>query len=292
MGEKHVFSPANRLVMKKLLLFLLSLLSLFSCNKEEETNDLRGVGYVLHSRECKYVWAYNEQKIVKNIEGTNHQRIERRYVYNGESVQAQNYYLVFTTCNVDLDCCDMGDGHNLKELYESGQEEVISWHFYMDLYRSSNSFEDEHDKVIETKLLDYFNKKATRSALYASWVHIDYRTTPIKDLKITASQDISGIKAGESLNSLFLLDGYDDSHDFIITADKNLITDAEKIKGIGIDQYLYYHPMAPAALYMKLRKNVKLSAPVETTFTLEITTGDGNVLKSVTPLIKLMPNEE
>lgn len=278
--------------MKKLLLLFLSLLSFYSCNKEEERGIVETPLYMFHSRECKYVWAHNKQKIVKKNEKTNYQRIERRYVYNGESVQAQNYYLVFTTCNVDLDCCDMGDGHNLKELYESGQEEVISWRFYKDLYRSSNSFEDEHDKVIETKLLDYFNKKATRSALYAYLVDIDYRTTPIKDLKITASQDIFGIKAGESLNSLFLIDGYDDSHDFIITADKNLITDAEKIKGIGIDQYLYYHPMAPAELFMKLRNNVNVNTPVETTFTLEITTDDGNVLKSVTPLVKIMPNEE
>ncbi len=278
--------------MKKLLFLFLSLFSLFSCNKDEETRDLEGSIYVFHSRQCKYVWAYNEKKIVKNIEGHDMSYTERSFIKNGESVQVQNYSLAFTTCNVDLDSYVMDDGHNLKELYESGQEEVISWHFYTELSRSSMTFEDEHDKVIETKLLEYFESKTTRSALYSDLKHIDYRITAIKNIKITASQDVCGIKTGESLNSLFVIDGYADYHNFIITANKNLITGIDKICGIGIDQYLYYRPMAPAALYMKLRDNVNVNAPVETTFTIEITTDDGNVIMSVTPLVTLMPNEE
>jgi hypothetical protein len=78
-------------------------------------------------------------------------------------------------------------------------------------------------------------------------------------------------------------------HDFIITSNKDLITDSKKISNITIDQYLYYRPMAPADMRFRFVDDFDIKAPVETAFTVEITTLDGHVLKSETPLVTLTP---
>ena len=182
------------------------------------------------------------------------------------------------------------DNFNYKEAYDSGDEEIL---FRIPVYRAlchrDNPMEDAPDKIIEAKLSDYlYNRKTTRTY----FKHIDYRTTPIKDIKITASADINDVKAGESLNEQFLVDEYPSFHNFIITSNKDLITDSKKISNITIDQYLYYRPMAPAAMTFRFVDGFDVKAPVETTFTVEIITFDGHALKSETPLVTLTPREK
>ena len=186
-----------------------------------------------------------------------------------------------------MDAIVYDDGFNYKEKYDSGDEEILfSYPVYEALWYRDNSMQDASDKIIEAKLSDYlYKRKVTRTVLR----HVDYRTTPIKDIKITASADINDVKAGESLNKQFLVDGYPSRHDFIITSNKDLITDPKKISDITIDQYLYYRPMAPAAMIFRFVDDFDIKAPVETTFTVEITTLDGHVLKSETPLVTLTP---
>ncbi len=182
------------------------------------------------------------------------------------------------------------DNFNYKEAYDSGDEEILfRIPVYEALWYRDNPMQDASDKIIEAKLSAYLNnRKTTRMYLQ----HIDYRTTPIKDIKITASADINDVKAGESLNKQFLVDGYPRYHNFIITSNKDLITDPKKISDITIDRYLYYRPMAPAAMTFRFVDGFDVKAPVETTFTVEITTFDGHVLKSETPLVTLTPREK
>ena len=273
--------------MKKISLLLLLFLSFVSCKKEEEERNIwyEETSFVFHSRECKYMWAFNVSKTEKPYYGIT--TIENEYIGSKQSVSVQNYTLEFTTCNVDMDVVNYGDSLNYKKTYDSGDEEILfRIPVYYVLQCSKNSMEDAPDKLIEAKLSDYlYNRKVTRTVLR----HVDYRTTPIKDIKITASADINDVKAGESLNEQFLVDEYPSRHDFIITSNKDLITDSKKISDITIDQYLYYRPMAPAAMTFRFVDGFDVKAPVETTFTVEITTFDGHVLKSETPLVILTP---
>ena len=272
--------------MKKISLLLLLFLSFVSCKKEEEERNIwyEETSFVFHSRECKYMWAFNVSKTEKPYYGIT--TIENEYIGSRQSVCVQNYTLEFTTCNVGMDAI-VYDNFNYKEAYDSGDEEIL---FRIPVYRAlwhrDNPMQDAPDKIIEAKLSAYFNKQKTTRM----WIEcVDYRTTPIKDIKITASADINDVKAGESLNKQFLVDGYPSRHDFIITSNKDLITDPKKISDITIDQYLYYRPMAPAAMIFRFVDDFDIKAPVETTFTVEITTLDGHVLKSETPLVILTP---
>jgi len=272
--------------MKKLSLLLLLFLSFVSCKKEEEERNIwyEETSFVFHSRECKYIWAFNVSKTEKPYYGIT--TIENEYIGSKQSVSVQNYTLEFTSCNVGMDAI-VYDNFNYKEAYDSGDEEIL---FRIPVYRAlwhrDNPMQDAPDKIIEAKLSAYFNKQKTTRM----WIEcVDYRTTPIKDIKITASADINDVKAGESLNKQFLVDGYPMYHDFIITSNKDLITDSKKISNITIDQYLYYRPMAPADMRFRFVDDFDIKAPVETAFTVEITTLDGHVLKSETPLVTLTP---
>ncbi len=272
--------------MKKISLLLLLLLSFVSCNEVYEDFH-ESTSFVLHSRECKYMWAFNVSKTEKPYYGIT--TIENEYIGSKQSVCVQNYTLEFTTCNVDMDAI-VYDNFNYKETYDSGDEEILFRNpVYKALWHRDNPMQDAPDKIIEAKLSAYLNnRKTTRMYLQ----HIDYRTTPIKDIKITASADINDVKAGESLNKQFLVDGYPSYHNFIITSNKDLITDSKKISNITIDRYLYNSPMAPAAMIFRFVDDFDIKAPVETTFTVEITTFDGHVLKSETPLVTLTPREK
>ena len=272
--------------MKKISLLLLLFLSFVSCKKEEEERNIwyEETSFVFHSRECKYMWAFNVSKTEKPYYGIT--TIENEYIGSKQSVSVQNYTLEFTSCNVGMDAL-VYDNFNYKETYDSGDEEILfRIPVYKALWHRDNPMQDAPDKIIEAKLSAYLNnRKTTRMYLQ----HIDYRTTPIKDIKITASADINDVKAGESLNKQFLVDGYPSYHNFIITSNKDLITDPKKISDITIDRYLYNSPMAPAAMIFRFVDDFDIKAPVETTFTVEITTLDGHVLKSETPLVTLTP---
>ena len=264
------------------------LLSFVSCKIEEDDGIIHeDTVFDFFSRECKYMWAFNVKKTESKVDGFDASYIERKYIGSRQSVCVQNYTLEFTTCNVDMDAIVYDDGFNYKEKYDSGDEEILFRNpVYSALCRRDNSMQDASDKIIEAKLSDYlYNRKTTRTVLE----YVDYRTTPIKDIKITASADINDVKAGESLNKQFLVDGYPSYHNFIITSNKDIITDSKKISNITIDQYLYYRPMAPADMRFRFVDGFDVKAPVETTFTVEITTLDGHVLKSETPLVTLTP---
>ena len=281
------------------LFFLFSLLIFTSCDENEKeieiVREIGGIGYIYHARQCKYAWALNVGLTPVPYYDT--LGYEENFLPKGESVNIDKYELYFTTLNVSLDSIkesDLYDDQRISDYNDynrrlkSGASDSIVCPPFIAIAYLKNNYEETHDVVIEEKLKEYFSN-ISKTRMY--FVPLDYRTTPIKNLNITASQDINGIKAGKSLNNLFVVSGYEGHHYFIITANKDLITDADKIKGISIDQYLYYHPMAPASLYMKFRDNVNVSAPVETIFNIEITTDEGNVIKCETPLVTLMPNQ-
>ena len=112
----------NQTNMKKLSLFLLLFLSLVSCNEVYEDFH-ESADFMLHSRECKYMWAFNVSKTEKPYYGIT--TIENEYIGSKQSVSVQNYTLEFTTCNVDMDVVNYGDSLNYKKTYDSGDEEIL-----------------------------------------------------------------------------------------------------------------------------------------------------------------------
>jgi hypothetical protein len=143
---------------------------------------------------------------------------------------------------------------------------------------------DKSDREIERKISHYYGVE-TRHVMTC----IDYRTTPIKDLKITSSANIGNVKAGDILNDLLEVYDYPPHHDFIITTNRDLIVGRHNIKQISIDQYLSYSPMAPAGMKLKFRDGVKIDEPVDVCFQIELTTDDGRVLKAESRHITLVP---
>lgn len=151
---------------------------------------------------------------------------------------------------------------------------------------------DKEDPAIETRLKQQLENRYTR-AVYdmpaANLVYVDYRLTWLKDIKITSSAEIAGRTPGQSLTDLFVVEDYFRHHAFIVTSNKNVITDDKKIVGISLSQYLSYKPMAPAEIYLRFKDNVSVSAPVTAQFTIELITGEDKSIKTTAATVKLAP---
>ena len=209
------------------------------------------------------------------------------YLESKNKVSFDKYVLELSTCNVSWNYILQSIEQEKTEYVEkvrTGVYDSLMTPAYRYMSFNNISPVDKSDREIERKISQYYGVD-TRSAM----TKIDYRTTPIKDLKITSSVKIGNVKAGDSLNDLLEVYGYSENHSFIITANKDLIVGRDNITQISIDQYLSYHPMAPAAMKLKFRDGVKIDEPVDACFQIELTTDDGRVLKAESRHITLVP---
>ena len=266
--------------LKTFLLLALCTTAFISCNKDDEDIIYEKTDYVYIPRKCNFIWAHNA-KLVTEQQGTSANTLVQP-IDMGTNVAVKDYILGFSTCNKAWDYIlpSMSD-QTYAEQFRTGEIDSMLAPAYTMLDFQMN---DEHDKAIEQKLDDYF-MPSTRLNL----IFIEYRTTPIKNIKITSSVAVNGIAPGESLNSLFTIFGYANRHDFIITADKDLITDNNKLYNIPLDQFVSYHPMAPTAMKMKFIDGVTIEKSEDATFHIEITTDDGKVLTTDTRSVHLEP---
>ena len=265
---------------KLFLILMLCVSALTSCRTEDTHEFIEGSLYIFSARKCNYVFLHNVKDEYR-VSGDYTYRSES-YMEKGETVSIDNYVLEFSTCNVGMDMIMSSLQEHYPTMYESymaGREDSLK-----EPLGEYVSYYDDADKEIENKLHVYFYGK-TRTILK----NISYRTTPIKDLKITSSVKIGNVEAGEALNNLLEVAGYSGRNYFIITANKDLITEKDRIYNIGIDQYLSYHPMAPAGMKLKFRDGVKIDEPVDACFQIELTTDDGRVLKAESRHITLVP---
>ena len=269
---------------KKIFLLLLCFSLFYSCNKKEENPIFRQATYYnFIPRQCKYIWAHNVRlNQITFDDGSFFNDYE--YMSKEDSVSFTNYVLEFSTssttwedylCYLDVEYPDYAKN------YRSEKVDTLAIPLYTKMY--SDYAVESPDMGIENQLSQLFNQ--TRAHL----VWVDYRITPIKDIKITSSMNIGGVKAGESLNDLLVVWDYPVYHWFIITANKQLIGRFDDIMNISIGQYLSYHPMAPAALKLKFRDGVSIAEATKATFTIELTTDEGKVLRSETRAVNLLP---
>lgn len=267
---------------------LISILLLGGCFitcKKTNIYEFESISFRYFARKANYMWADNlrcEILTIGPVTGPKYSALK-----SAPNVKFSEYMLGFSTCNVDVP--DIPDSR-YQEFFNSDRYDPLWNAPHMAFHPSENPMTDESDPVIETRLKQHLEKGKTRSVSSlpaAQVVGIDYRITPLTGLKITCSHDLFGKKAGEELNEYFKITGYPDYHDFIITANKNLVSG--QTRDISITQYLSYAPMAPAAMYFVFKKGVTLPAATTVEFTIELTIEEGKTISATTRPITLTP---
>ncbi len=266
------------------------IITILGCKKEER--DFRESNFfVYYSRQCNYAWAFNARG--ETITIGNQSANKYTSLKENSSVKISEYILGFTTCNISLSDISQSLSPDYMNNYLSEEIDPITYSPYMVLARSSRPMTDQADPIIENRLRTYLENYNTQNMSRADFAvnidYIDYRITPLKYIKITCSTEIAGIKPGNPLNDLFLVKGYPINHYFIITSNKNIITDPSKISNISINQYLSYTPMAPAELRLQMKKNVSIAKPIIAQFTIELQTEDRTTIKTETKPIQFIP---
>lgn len=272
----------------KIILIALMVITVLGCKKTPDNIIGGGFGFHFFSRKCNFMWADNIRGEIKKI--GNHSAVDESPLKANSKVKYTEFILGISTCNVDIDSINIPNyqkkflSENLNPLFESP---------YMVLSKSLSPMADNADPAIENKIKQFLaTKYNTRSNLSSSLPkvnleQVDYRTTPLKNIKITCSKDIFGIKAGEILNDYFVIHGYPLYHYFIVSSNKNLVSG--KITNISLSRYLSYKPMAPAAMYMQFRKGLSIPANLTAEFTIELQLEGDKTISAKTKPISLTP---
>ncbi len=273
-------------------LMLLAALAICACNPKDKYDFTEDVVYRLIARKCNYAWAFNGYIKKTSYQGFNYTEIHS--INKDTTLKTSDYMLGFTTCNVDIkDIKKHPYSADYQEEYKKyGESMFVNYPPFRALSRMSDNMADEKDPVIEARLKQQLKSAHTR-AFYGMpttyLIVVDYRLTWLKDIKITCSTEIAGRASGQSLTDLFVVENYYQDHTFIITSNKNVITDRKKIKEISLPQYLSYRPMAPAEIFLKFKEGVNVSAPVTAQFTIELTTDEDKLIKSTAAAVKFVP---
>ena len=176
---------------KLFLILMLCVSALTSCRTEDTHEFVEGSLYIFSARKCNYVFLHNVKDEV-TVSGKEKYHFYS-YIDKGETVSIDNYVLEFSTCNVGMDMIMSSLQEHYPTMYESymtGREDSLK-----EPLGELASYYDAADKEIEDKLHVFLYGK-TRTV----FKKVSYRTTPIKDLKITSSVKIGDIDAGASLN--------------------------------------------------------------------------------------------
>ena len=243
----------------KYVYFIVLALAISACSHKEDNDFIEGTSYILTARKCNYAWAFNAYIKKFSDEWGNYTRISPFK----------------------------------KEYKKYGENMFIDYPPFNALSYMTENMADEKDPVIETRLRQQLESSKTRTANSdlptTVLIRVDYRLTWLKDIKITCSAEIAGRAAGQSLTDLFVVQGYYEHHNFIVTSNKNVITDYQKIAEISLLQYLSYKPMAPAEIFLRFKEGVNVSAPVTAQFTVELITGEDKSIKTTAAAVKFVP---
>ena len=277
----------------KYVYFIVLALAISACSHKEDNDFIEGTSYILTARKCNYAWAFNAYIKKFSDEWGNYTRISP--FQKDTMIKTSDFVLGFTTCNVDIK--DMKKhpyrGDYQEEYKKYGENMFIDYPPFNALSYMTENMADEKDPVIETRLRQQLESSKTRTVSSdlptTVLIRVDYRLTWLKDIKITCSAEIAGRAAGQSLTDLFVVQGYYEHHDFIVTSNKNVITDKTRIKGISLQQYLSYKPMAPAEIFLRFKEGVNVSAPVTAQFTVELITGEDKSIKTTAAAVKFVP---
>lgn len=274
----------------KILFFVIcTIVCLTGCKFGDQTDYKESAAFMYFARKANFMWADNIREEIVILNGKSGRIIKP--LKNGSEVKSSEYILGFSTCNKDVSDIPSPE---FQKTFLSDNYDPLYQSPHMVLSKIEDSMADEADPIIENIIKQYLNSEYSRSSdningslTRAFLVCIDYRLTPINNIKITSSKDIFGIKAGEVLNDYFVIDGYQQYHQFIITSDKRLI--ANRVTDISIEKYLSYKPLAPAAIYFKFKDGMNVQSNVTAEFTIELELEDKQTISATTKPVTLTP---
>lgn len=231
--------------MKVKHLILLGLALIFaSCDDTEDNKE--------------YVYAYFNSRPVTEISLT------PIATMNGNSIDSSDFYLQLKTSN------------------ESMQRLYYAWNYYGETYQSdySNASSPLEEKIEDSYMsyMDdtYGNQVVTRTINQL----IEYRTTGVQDLIITADQSFGGVAAGESVNSLFTI--VEIFPEIIVNAaTSEIAVDWRDVSNYPttIDAWLSKEPLAQATMILKPVALIT-EIPEDISFTVTLSTNDGTKLQA------------
>lgn len=273
--------------MKKIIILVALVLSAFvsSCintNDPEPHLMIDELRILSQGRECTNIIGKALEYYRANENGK--EVLKQRFVYNRE-VDTKNFSIWIMTGEDDILKFDK----NLRYT----EDIIISYHEGPELYMTNYDNGDWEgksnkkrvsDRLIERELdIDfdknykiYGSKSHTRALPPFFW---PYRTTGIKDFKITANTTLFGEKSGNTLNKYFIIDNLS-PRQIISSKTKNLVFGySSKYEISEIEQWISINPMAPPCITFAMKdKPSELPAKIE--FTVSMTTNDGKVLEN------------
>ena len=251
----------------KHLIFILVLLSLFSCKRENSGKD----NYFLEfrPRECNYIFAV--PGYIKKTVYQGNTYFDYRFYSETNFFPAQDFFLNIETHNL-----------NVEKLFSESENA------YSEIMLNL----DEPIPDLETQIEVNYRKKSAslksnlKSAVdYTAMIEMEYRIDGAKNFKISALDKLFGQEPGTSLNEYFKIIRYDP--DFIASSDTyNLLYGfSDKDKPEDIDEWLNLSPLAPALMYVAFRE-VPDDLPDSIRFVVEMETDKGKVLKDTSEVIQ------
>lgn len=206
----------------------------------------------------EYVYAYFNSRTVTEISLTPIATLK------GNSIDSANFYLQLKTSN------------------ESMQKLHYAWNYYGETYEADYSTASTPlEEKIEDSYMSYMdntfgNQVVTRTINQL----IEYRTTGVESLTITADQPFGGVAAGESLNALFRLTEF--FPEVIVNANTNEIAvDWRDVSNYPstISEWLAKKPLAQATMIFKPLAIVT-EIPENISFSVALSTNDGKSLQA------------
>lgn len=276
-------------IVKVFLTALTGILCMTSCIKIDPGRIVEEVHFEYLGRTAQFVWADNIRGEEKAAPTPNTTYIDMTPLLNDAPVKLSEYVLGFSTCNVGISDVQSILPYYADNFNSSNYNPLVLAPF-MAIQQWENNLADAKDPVIESKLDECFNTKdeGRSTPLSRAYIdYLDYRVTQLLNLKVSCNKDMFGVKAGESLNSYFVVESYPQERHFIITSNKDVITD--NIRNISLAKYLAYKPMVPAGMYMMLKKGVTIPAAETVEFTVELTLEGDSTISATTKPVTLLP---
>ncbi len=244
------------------LILVCSLILVSSCNKDSGDPDII---FKFQPRECKFVYSVPGNVTSNKYGETNYKEYFDLTDFS-KSVKSQEFFLAILTSNFDLSTIN--------------NEPWIGTRFPS----ITNSSIDKSIKSIETQIeAEYIrylkSMKPTKSvnSVETDLEMIEYRTTGVKDLRITANCKLFGKNAGEDLKNYFYISRY--TPKVIISFETNAMLYGFLSDELpeSIEEWLSLKPMAQPVIYLEM-ESIPEELPQTVQFTVELETSSGALI--------------
>jgi hypothetical protein len=242
--------------MKKIILFLILSLSIFSCKKTDVTE---GNSLVFYPRNVNNAYIIPGKVINTDNNGVIYKDI--RDIEPNSSIKYNELSLALLTSNFDI-----------SGQYERGFPGVN----FFDRTTNINT----HNSGIELQINLSYKKSYPKSVTKANSeandiIRMEYRLNGIKNIKISSlNTTLFGQSPGQSLNDYFFIGKYIPQI-IISSTNLNLLYGFKsKTLPTSIDEWLALSPMAQPAMYLEL-KSAPPELPQTVQFTVEMETDTG-----------------